>query len=332
MEKKLYSVVVPLYNEEEVIAESYSRLTRVLQGIDGDYQLIFVNDGSKDRTEMLVKKIAEQDNKVTLLNFSRNFGHQNAITAGMDYASGDAVIVIDADLQDPPELMYQMIEKYHEGYDVVYAVRSKRNGESIFKKVTAKLFYRTLNKMVDIDIPLDTGDYRLISREACEVFKRMRERNRFVRGMVSWIGFKQIGIEFERDERFAGETKYNLSKMIKFSLDGIISFSTKPLKFSIHIGLLMAVLSFIYAIYLVFFKAFSGKTVEGWTTIVVLILLIGGIQMVTLGVVGEYIARIYDESKNRPLYVIKETVTAENSIGSSEETYIADHMSQRSNI
>ncbi|MDN4066516.1 glycosyltransferase family 2 protein [Paenibacillus vini] len=308
MKNKLYSVVVPLYNEEEVIKESYYRLTRVLQEIEGDYQLIFVNDGSKDQTEMLARSIAENDDKVVLLNFSRNFGHQNAITAGMDYADGDAVIVIDADLQDPPELIYQMIEKFNQGYDVVYAVRSKRNGESIFKKVTAKLFYRTLNKMVDIDIPLDTGDYRLISREACDILKRMRERNRFVRGMVSWIGFKQTGIEFERDERFAGETKYTLSKMIKFSLDGIISFSTKPLKFSIHIGLIMASLSFVYALYLIIAKGFSGRTVEGWTTIVVLILLIGGIQMVTLGVVGEYIARIYDESKNRPLYVIKDEI------------------------
>ena len=324
MRKKI-SVVVPLYNEEEVIEESYSRLTQVLQKIDGDYQIVFVNDGSKDRTEMIATNIAKNDRKVVLLNFSRNFGHQNAITAGMDYADGDAVIVIDADLQDPPELIYKMIEKYNEGYDVVYAVRSKRKGETLFKKATAKLFYRTLNKLVDIHIPLDTGDYRLISREVCDILKRMRERNRFVRGMVSWIGFKQIGIEFERDERFAGKTKYTLSKMIKFSLDGIISFSTKPLKFSIHIGVIMASLSFIYAIYLIFAKAFSGKTVEGWTTIVVLILLIGGIHMLTLGVIGEYIARIYDESKNRPLYIIKDEVKSEMATHDYTNNRIFEH-------
>lgn len=310
--KNLYSVVVPLYNEELVLDETYNRLTTVLEKIDGEYEIILVNDGSRDKTEEMAKAIAGKDKRVKFISFSRNFGHQNAITAGMDHASGEAIVVIDADLQDPPELIYQMIEKYHEGYDVVYAVRAKRKGETIFKKVTAKAFYRILKKLVDIDIPVDTGDYRLISREVCNVLKRMREKNRFVRGMVSWIGFKQIGIPFVREERFAGETKYTLSKMIKFSLDGIVSFSTKPLKFTVHIGFILAILSFLYACYLIVNKLLFSNVIEGWTSMVVVVLFIGGIQMIALGIIGEYIARIYEESKNRPLYITKELVNFED--------------------
>lgn len=310
--KNLYSVVVPLYNEELVLDETYNRLTTVLEKIDGEYEIILVNDGSRDKTEEMAKAIAGKDKRVKFISFSRNFGHQNAITAGMDHASGEAIVVIDADLQDPPELIYQMIEKYHEGYDVVYAVRAKRKGETIFKKVTAKAFYRILKKLVDIDIPVDTGDYRLISREVCNVLKRMREKNRFVRGMVSWIGFKQIGIPFVREERFAGETKYTLSKMIKFSLDGIVSFSTKPLKFTVHIGFTLAILSFLYACYLIVNKLLFSNVIEGWTSMVVIVLFIGGIQMIALGIIGEYIARIYEESKNRPLYITKELVNFED--------------------
>lgn len=310
--KNLYSVVVPLYNEELVLDETYNRLTTVLEKIDGEYEIILVNDGSRDKTEEMAKAIAGKDKRVKFISFSRNFGHQNAITAGMDHASGEAIVVIDADLQDPPELIYQMIEKYHEGYDVVYAVRAKRKGETIFKKVTAKAFYRILKKLVDIDIPVDTGDYRLISREVCNVLKRMREKNRFVRGMVSWIGFKQIGIPFVREERFAGETKYTLSKMIKFSLDGIVSFSTKPLKFTVHIGFALAILSFLYACYLIVNKLLFSNVIEGWTSMVVIVLFIGGIQMIALGIIGEYIARIYEESKNRPLYITKELVNFED--------------------
>lgn len=319
MKNNLYSIVVPLYNEELVLNETYNRLTNVLEKINGDYEIIFINDGSRDKTEDIAKIIAAKDYKVKLINFSRNFGHQNAITAGMDHASGEAIIVIDADLQDPPELIYQMIEKYHEGYDVVYAVRSKRKGETVFKKLTAKMFYRFLKSIVDIDIPVDTGDYRLISRSVCDVLRRMRERNRFVRGMVSWIGFKQIGIPFIREERFAGETKYTFSKMIKFSLDGIVSFSTKPLKFTVHLGFALAVLSFLYACYLVINKLFFSNVVEGWTSIVVILLFIGGIQMIALGIIGEYIARIYDESKDRPLYISKELINFENQPQKSKE-------------
>jgi len=314
MIKGLYSVVVPLYNEELVINETYNRLTKVLQKINGDYEIIFVNDGSRDKTEEIAKEIARKDPKVKLINFSRNFGHQNAITAGMDHSSGEAVVVIDADLQDPPELIYEMIDKYHEGYDVVYAVRTKRKGETFFKKFSAKVFYRLLKKLVDIDIPVDTGDYRLISRAVCDVLKRMRERNRFVRGMVSWIGFKQIGIPFVREERFAGETKYPLSKMIKFSLDGIISFSSKPLKFTTHVGFILAFCSILYAIFLIINKLIFSNVVPGWTSIVVILLFISGVQLIALGILGEYIARIYDESKNRPMYVCKELINFDNNV------------------
>lgn len=329
--KNLYSVVVPLYNEELVLDETYNRLTTVLEKIDGEYEIILVNDGSRDKTEEMARAIASKDKRVKFISFSRNFGHQNAITAGMDHASGEAIVVIDADLQDPPELIYQMIEKYHEGYDVVYAVRAKRKGETIFKKVTAKAFYRILKKLVDIDIPVDTGDYRLISREVCNVLRRMREKNRFVRGMVSWIGFKQIGIPFVREERFAGETKYTLSKMIKFSLDGIVSFSTKPLKFTVHIGFTLAILSFLYACYLIVNKLLFSNVIEGWTSMVVIVLFIGGIQMIALGIIGEYIARIYEESKNRPLYITKELVNfgddslKEQSLDDKKELAYVEH-------
>jgi glycosyltransferase involved in cell wall biosynthesis len=319
MNNNLYSIVVPLYNEELVLNETYNRLTEVLEKIKGRYEIIFINDGSRDKTEDIAKSIASKDFRVKLINFSRNFGHQNAITAGMDHASGEAIIVIDADLQDPPELIYQMIEKYHEGYDVVYAVRSKRKGETLFKKLSAKIFYRFLNGIVDIDIPVDTGDYRLISRSVCDVLTRMRERNRFVRGMVSWIGFKQIGIPFVREERFAGETKYTLSKMIKFSLDGIVSFSTKPLKFTVHVGFAMAAISFLYACYLIINKLFFSNVVEGWTSMVVILLFIGGIQMIALGIIGEYVARIYDESKDRPLYISKELINFEKQPHTKEQ-------------
>jgi glycosyltransferase involved in cell wall biosynthesis len=307
---KLISIIVPVFNEEDNINVLYERVRQVVK--DYEYEIIFVNDGSKDKTEMLVNRICEQDKNVKLINFARNFGHQIAITAGMDYCKGDAVIVIDADLQDPPEMIPKLIEKYNEGYHVVYAVRKKRKGETLFKKATAKIFYRLLKSITDIDIPVDTGDFRLISREVCDVLKSMKEKNRFVRGLVSWVGFNQIGIEYVRDERYAGETKYPLKKMIKFSLDGISSFSTKPLKLSISLGFIMTIIAFIYAIYAIINKLFFNGVQSGWTSIIVLIILIGGIQMIMLGIVGEYIARIFDESKQRPLYVVRSVVNNED--------------------
>ncbi|HXK71115.1 MAG TPA: glycosyltransferase family 2 protein [Clostridia bacterium] len=306
--KKMYSLVIPLYNEEEVIHECIKRVTNVMHNNEFDYEIIFVNDGSSDSTEEIVKQYCNKDKHLKLISFSRNFGHQTAITAGMDNAEGDAVIVMDADLQDPPEVVLKLIEKYEEGYDVVYAIRSKRKGESFFKKISAKMFYRFLKNMCEVDIPVDTGDFRLISRQVCDVLKGLTERNRYVRGLVSWVGFKQTGIYYEREERYAGKTKYPLKKMLKLSVDGITSFSTKPLKLTKWIGIFMAAVGFIYAIIVIIQKLVGIQMQTGWASTMVTILLIGGIQLIMLGITGEYIARIFDESKNRPLYIIKEKV------------------------
>lgn len=312
MSKKLYSIVIPLYNEEKVIVETYIRLTNILEHIEGDYELVFVNDGSKDNTEVLAKEICVSDERVKLINLSRNFGHQIAITAGMDHAKGDAVIIIDADLQDPPELIPEMIEKYLEGYDAVYAIREERKGETFFKKATAKLFYRIMKYMTDIDIPIDVGDFRLISREVCNELKKIREKNRYVRGLVSWVGFKQIGIKYTRDERFGGETKYSLKKMIKLSVDGITSFSARPLKLATYLGFWMSFLGFLYGCYAIISKFLFNNIESGWASIVVIMLTISGIQLIMLGIAGEYVTRIYDETKNRPLYVVGSIVEKQN--------------------
>lgn len=304
MGNNIYSIIIPVYNEEAVATECYNRVKTVCESLNSDYEIIFINDGSKDRTENILNDICNIDKKVKLINFSRNFGHQIAITAGMDFSVGDAVVIIDADLQDPPELIPKMIAKYKEGYDVVYAVRKKRKGESWFKKITAAGFYRFFRKISDINMPVDTGDFRLIGRNVCESLKELKERNRFVRGLVSWVGYKQIGIEYERDERFAGETKYPLKKMIKFSLDGITSFSAKPLRIWGYLGFIIAGLGFIYSIYTLIGKLIFNNTVPGWASLVVITMLIGGLNMISIGILGEYISRIYDETKGRPIYIV----------------------------
>lgn len=301
-----YSVIVPMYNEEEVIEHTYERLKLVMDSADEPYELIFVNDGSKDRTVEMISMICDFDPNVRLVNFSRNFGHQIAISAGMDYAKGDAIVVIDADLQDPPEVILDMIAKWKEGYEVVYGKRLKRKGETVFKKLTAKLFYRTLRSLTNVDIPVDTGDFRLIDRKVCDVLRGLKEKNRFVRGLVSWIGFRQTMVEYEREERFAGETKYPLKKMIAFAIDGITSFSYKPLKIATYIGFTLSMTSFLYLLVVIFQKLFTGSTIAGWASIVAMNLLFNGIILILLGIIGEYIGRIYDESKNRPLYIVRE--------------------------
>jgi glycosyltransferase involved in cell wall biosynthesis len=301
-----YSIVVPVYNEEEVIHETYRRLTEVMRSTKEAYELLFVNDGSRDRTVEIIKEYSEQDPAVVLLDFARNFGHQIAITAGMDYARGEAVVVIDADLQDPPELILEMIEKWKQGFDVVYAKRTKRKGETYFKKQTAAMFYRFLRAMTDIDIPLDTGDFRLLDRKVCNQMNSIQEKNRFVRGLVSWVGFKQIAVEYERDERLAGESKYPLKKMLKLSMDGITSFSYKPLKLASYAGVTLSGIGFIYLLVVLYLKLFTDSTITGWSSLIVIQLFFSGIILIILGMIGEYIGRIYDETKNRPLYIVRE--------------------------
>lgn len=306
-EKITYSIIVPLYNEELVINESYKRLKEVMDITRKNYEIVFVNDGSKDRTREIVEGICVKDENIKLINFSRNFGHQAAITAGMDLALGDAVIVIDADLQDPPEVMLKMIEKWKEGYEVVYGKRIKREGESFFKKFTAKMYYRLLKSMTSVDVPVDTGDFRLIDRKVCDALIALPEKNRYVRGLVSWVGYKQTYVEFVRQERFAGETKYPLKKMFKLAFDGITSLSYKPLVIAGYFGALAFIAGTIMMI------ADFVKTIVNKSGFVNFSLMIGinmmmfGVTLGCIGIMGQYIGRIFDESKGRPIYIIAST-------------------------
>ncbi|KJS16439.1 MAG: glycosyltransferase [Peptococcaceae bacterium BRH_c4b] len=307
-----YTIIIPVYNEEAVVHETYRRLTRVMEAIGEPYELLFVNDGSRDRTAEIIEGFAESDECVKLLDFSRNFGHQIAITAGMDFACGDAIVILDADLQDPPELIPQMIEKWQEGYEVVYARRSKRKGETLFKRWTASLFYRTLSALTEVNIPLDTGDFRLIDRKVCKAMCSIREKNRFVRGLVSWVGFRSTAIEYVREERFAGETKYPLKKMIRFSMDGITSFSYKPLKLATYLGFIISFASFVCLVISLCLKLFTTNAVAGWSSLIACLLLLNGVILIILGILGEYVGRIYDETKNRPLYILRNEQKVKN--------------------
>lgn len=307
------SVIVPLYNEEPVIREMYRRLTDVLESNRFDYEIVLINDGSRDETLSKAKQLCETDKRIKLISFSRNFGHQIAITAGMDNASGQIVVVIDADLQDPPEVIVEMIEKWREGCQVVYGVRKERKGESSFKLLSAALFYRILRKMTPLEIPVDTGDFRLMDKKVVEQLTHMRERSRFVRGMVSWVGFSQGKVEYVRDTRVAGETKYPFKKMMKFAIDGILSFSQLPLKISSAFGFLCSVLSFGLLVYGVMAKYLRPETIiPGWTSIFVASLFLGGVQLISIGILGEYLGRIYEEIKGRPLYIIDEQMNFES--------------------
>jgi len=309
LSSKLLSIIVPCYNESEVIDQTVNRLKAIFANQkDIAAELIFIDDGSKDQTQQILRKYADEDKRIKLICFSRNFGHQMAVTAGIDAASGDAVVLIDADLQDPPEVIHEMIEKWREGYDVIYGTRTERLGESVLKIATARGFYRLLNKLSDVPIPLDTGDFRLMSRAVVDTLKAMPERDRFIRGMVSWVGFRQTSLPYKRQERFAGYSKYPLAKMVRFASDGILSFSTKPLQIAVGLGLLAAALALIGIVYALILRIFTSIWVEGWTALIIAILFIGGIQLVCIGILGEYIGRIYNETKRRPLYVVKEYV------------------------
>lgn len=299
-----YSIIVPVFNEEEVIAVTYERLKTVMDQTGRPYELLFVNDGSTDRTVQILSEICREDSNVKLINFSRNFGHQIAISAGMDNARGQAVVVIDADLQDPPEVIPQMIEKWREGYDVVYARRQRRKGETLFKKWTAALFYRSLRSITDIDIPLDSGDFRLIDRRVCDVMKKLKEKNRFIRGLVSWAGFRQTAVEYVRQERFAGESKYPLGKMVELSLDAVTSFSLRPLKLAVYLGVLFSSAGFFYLLFALGERLFTPHDIPVWTSVTAANMFFNGVVLIILGIIGEYTGRIYEEAKGRPLYII----------------------------
>ena len=306
-EKGLLSIVVPCFNEEEVINETFSRLSKIVSSLkDLDVEIIFVDDGSSDSTSLDLRNLVDKYNFVKAVFLSRNFGHQIAVTAGIDSAEGDAVVIIDADLQDPPEVIYEMVKKWEEGFDVVYGKRIERKGESIIKKLTAKAFYRILNFLSDVYIPVDTGDFRLISKEVVSCLRQMPEKDRFLRGMISWVGFKQIALPYERAERFAGKSKYPLKKMLSFATDGILSFSTKPLQFSITFGTVSAFIALIVILYALILRIFTDIWIEGWTAIMIAVLFIGGVQLMCIGILGNYIGRIYNESKNRPLYLVRQ--------------------------
>lgn len=303
-----FSIVAPAYNEEEVLPEFYRRVRDVMDALGEPWELILVNDGSRDNTLAVMRELHENDPRVKVISFSRNFGHQLAITAGIDYASGDAVVIIDADLQDPPEVIPELIEKWRDGYDVVYAVRRERRGESWFKEWTAKLFYRLIYRITDVDIPKDTGDFRLMDRKVVEALRTMRERNRFMRGLSVWVGFKQTGIFYVREPRFAGETKYPLRKMLKFALDAITSFSYVPLQLATYFGFAIAGISMVGMVIAVILRLTTGRALLGQATTLVAVLFLGGIQLIFLGIIGEYLGRIYDEVKARPLYIVAETL------------------------
>jgi len=308
----LISIVIPAYNEIDVIDTCYQRLSDVMSSLDGyDYELIFVDDGSQDETHSRLVEFQQSDANIKVVKLSRNFGHQIAVTAGVDIATGNAIVIIDADLQDPPEVIPDMITKWQEGYDVVYGVRKRRAGESKFKLFTAAAFYRMLRSFTNIEIPVDVGDFRLISSRAAQELRKLRENDRFIRGLVSWIGYRQIGIPYERDERLAGETKYPYRKMIKFALDGITSFSNLPLRLASWLGYLASFLAFLYLLS-VFVQKMMGYTIDGWATIMVAVLFLGGVQLICLGIIGEYIGRIFNETKSRPLYIIESIHTEQN--------------------
>ncbi|MBU3179053.1 glycosyltransferase family 2 protein [Clostridium estertheticum] len=305
----IYSVVVPLYNEELVIDESYKRLKSVMDSTKGKYEILFVNDGSRDATRNKTENICRADKNIKLINFSRNFGHQAAITAGMNQAIGDAVIVIDADLQDPPEAIIDMISKWKEGYDVVYGKRVKRVGETFFKKFTSTAYYRLLKSMTSIDIPVDTGDFRLIDRKVCDVLNSMPEKNRYIRGLVSWIGYKQTFVEFVRKERFAGETKYSLKKMFTLAFDGITSFSYKPLIFAGYFGAFTGLIGTVLLIGTIVTSMINKNAILNLGLILSISLMMFGLMFCFMAIMGQYIARISEESKNRPLYIVANTVS-----------------------
>jgi polyisoprenyl-phosphate glycosyltransferase len=314
LDRPVYSVVAPVYNEEALVAEFCQRTIAALEPLGEPFEVVLVNDGSRDHSPEIIRRLHEQDPRIKIVNFSRNFGHQIAITAGMDYAQGQAVTVIDSDLQDPPEVIPQMIDQWKRGFQVVYGVRGEREGETAFKLATASLFYRLIRKITNVDIPLDAGDFRLMDRRVVDALSSMREQKRFMRGLSVWVGFKQTGVTYRRDARKAGETKYPLRKMIRFALDGITAFSYLPLQLATYMGFASAVLAILGMIVAIVLRLSGIHALEGQATALVSVLFLGGIQLIFLGIIGEYLGRIYDEVKRRPLYIVAEE------LGFEEET------------
>ena len=302
-----YSFIIPIYNEEETILEMYRRMSAVMDRMDGAVELILINDGSRDRSLPLLRELHDKDARVCYLSLARNFGHQIAVTAGLNFSRGQIVVILDADLQDPPELIPDMVEKWRQGYQVVYAQRTQRRQESWFKRFTAYSFYRLLKQLADVDIPTDTGDFCLLDRQVVEVLNAMPERNRYIRGLRSWIGFRQTAIRFERDPRFAGEVKYTFRKSLALAINGLVSFSTVPLRISTYVGLLAAIASILMALLVLYWRIFvPNSPLTGFTMVLMAIFFIGAVQLVSIGILGEYIGRIYEEVKGRPLYTLAE--------------------------
>jgi len=308
MKRPTLSLVLPVFNEEEIIPQLHERLQAFLATVDVTWEVLFIDDGSKDKSLPMLKELARDEPRYKIVALARNFGHQAAITAGMDRAEGEAVVVMDADLQDPPEVVKEMLERWREGYDVVYGQRTKRHGETIFKRATAALYYRWLRSLIGIAIPVDTGDFRLISRRVVLAMRGLREAHRFVRGMVVWVGFRQTAVKYERPARAAGETKYPLHKMLRFAIDGITSFSIVPLRLAMYLGLLAGLAAIGTSGWALYAKLFSDQAVPGWTTIMIVVSLASSAQLLMIGILGEYVGRIYEEVKRRPLYVLGETV------------------------
>jgi len=310
------SVVAPVFNEVESLEEFTRQISRVMHDLKEDWELILVDDGSTDGSSDLIRSLAKNDAHIRPVIFARNFGHQIAVTAGLDYARGDAVVIIDADLQDPPEVIKDLIAKWQDGFEVVYAVRRKREGESWFKLATAALFYRIIYRITDVKIPLDTGDFRLLDRKVADVMRQMRERHRFLRGMAAWVGYRQVGVEYDRHERFAGQTKYPFSKMFKLALNAVTSFSYFPLQVATYLGFICAGVSILAIPVVAYLRLSNRLALLGQATTLIAVLFLGGVQLITLGILGEYVGRIYDEAKGRPLYIVSE---APNKMNTGEQ-------------
>lgn len=306
-EKPEFSIIVPVYNEACCLQELYRRISEVMDRSGGTWELILINDGSVDESPDIIRQLATRDPRVRPVIFARNFGHQIAVTAGLDYSRGDAVVIIDADLQDPPEVILDLIEKWRAGYEVVYAVRAEREGETFFKKITASLFYRIIYRITDVKIPMDTGDFRLMDRKVVNVLNMMREHHRFLRGMAAWVGFRQTGVYYKRAARFAGETKYPLRKMLRLALTAITGFSYFPLQLATYLGFISAGLAILAIPVVVVMRAIQTQAFFGQATTLIAVLFFGGVQLICLGILGEYIGRIYDEAKGRPLYIVSES-------------------------